>query len=93
MEVNSRWNHTVKPSVFEVVKGGAILYSGAYSEGLRIYERELRKEKFRDHLFCVVCATPFKMPKYRIKLTCSPGCRGQHVSKLITGISIKKAYQ
>lgn len=92
MEVNARWNHTVKPSVFEVVKGGAILFSGPYIEGTRIYEVELRKERFRNKLFCLVCGTAFAMPKYRLKLTCSPKCRAQHVSKLITGIPFKKAY-
>jgi hypothetical protein len=93
MEVNTRWNHTVKPSVFEVVKGGAVLHSGGYADGLRVYERELRKEKFRKHLFCLNCGIPFEMPKYRIKLTCSPKCRGEHVAKLIKGIPCRKAYQ
>lgn len=92
MEVNARWNHRVKPSVFEVVQGGAVLYSGAYTEGARIYEVELRKERFRNKLFCINCGTAFLMPKYRIKLTCSVKCRGEHVARLITGHPVKKAY-
>ena len=93
MQVNTRWNHTVKPSVFEVVKGGAVLHSGSYKDGVRIYEVELRKERFRNSLFCLVCGTPFQMPKYWIKLTCSPKCRAKHVSNLITGIPFKKAFK
>ena len=92
MEVNARWNHKVKPSVFEVVQGGAILYSGPYTQGVHVYEVQLRKERFRNKLFCVNCGTAFEKPKYRLKLTCSVKCRGEHVARLNTGQSVQRPY-